>query len=262
VIYLYGVVPADAPAPPAGLTGVEDGAVRLVPAGELAGVVGEVPEAEYAEAALGARLADLAWVGPRAAAHERVLTWFSDRCPVVPLALFSLHADEDRVRARLAERRERLAGLLERLHGRGEWVVRLWHDPDAPEDAADAASPALQALAAEVEAAAPGRRFLLEKKRAALRTEERRRLRREAAGSAYRALAEAADAAVSLPPPGEAAAAGRRGALHAAFLVPHAAFDAFRERVEAVDAGSAAAGLRLELTGPWPPYHFARFDAD
>jgi hypothetical protein len=262
VIYLYGVVPADAPAPPAALTGVEEGTVRLLAAGPLAGVVGDVPADGYGEAALGARLTDLAWVGPRAAAHERVLTWFSDHGPVVPLALFSLHANEDRVRARLAERRERLTGLLERLRGRGEWVVRLWHDPDAPDDAIDSASPALRALAAEAGAASPGRRFLLEKKRATLRAEERRRLRREAAGSTYRGLAEAADAAVSLPPPGEAAAAGRRGALHAAFLVPHAAFDGFRERVEAAAAGSAAAGLRLEVTGPWPPYHFARFDAD
>jgi hypothetical protein len=262
MLYLYGVVAADAPRPD-GLRGVEDGPVRLLLAGPVAGIVGEVPDDAFTEAALEANLADVGWVGPRAAEHERVLTWFADRGAVVPLALFSLHRDEARVRARLEADADRLTALLARLGGRREWLVRLWQGADAADDAVDAASPALLALAREIADATPGRRFLLEKKRQSLRTEERRRIHREVAGGAFQALAAHAEDAVSLPPPADAAgvAGARRGVLHAAFLVADAAFPPFRAAVEAAEGEAARAGLQLEFTGPWPPYHFARSDA-
>jgi hypothetical protein len=261
VIYLYGVVDADAPDPPDALRGLEDAPVRLVAAGPIAGIIGDVPDDAYSEAALETAVADLEWVGPRGLAHERVLTWFADRGPVIPLALFSLHAGEDRVRTRLHGDAERFRALLARLRGRREWLVRLWREADAPPEAVDAASPALRDLAEQIAAAAPGRRFLLEKKREALRTEERRRIGLDAVRGTHEALAAAADGAVSLPPPGDPAGA-RRAVLNAAYLVAGESLPAFRRAAAAAAAGAEDAGLRLELTGPWPPYHFARFDAD
>jgi hypothetical protein len=261
VIYLYGIVDADVPDPPEALRGLEDAPVRLVAAGPLAGIIGDVPDDAYSEAALATAVADLEWVGPRGVAHERVLTWFADRGPVIPLSLFSLHAGEDRVRARLQADAERLRALLARLRGRREWLVRLWREADSPPEAVDAASSALRELAEQIAAAAPGRRFLLEKKRDALRTEERRRIGLAAARGTHESLAAAADGAVSLPPASDAAGV-RRMVLNAAYLVTDDAFEDFRRAAAAAEADAQDAGLRLELTGPWPPYHFARLDAD
>jgi hypothetical protein len=254
--YLYAVVPADAPEPPAELRGVEGTPVRLVRAGGVAAVVGEVPAEVYAEEALDARLTDLRWVGERGAAHEAVLLWLADRAPVVPLNLFSLHRGEGRVRERLEADAERLLAALERLRGRREWGVRLWRVDARVREELDRLSPRLGALAAELEAATPGRRFLLRKKRDALLADELRAVGAEAARETYAALRPLAAEGALLPLP-PAAGEGRALVLNAAFLVDDAGYAGFQRGVTEAAHRRGGDGFELEFTGPWPPYHFA-----
>lgn len=258
--YLYAVVPGDAPEPPPELRGLEGAPVRLLRAGGVAGVVGDLPAEVYAEEALDARLTDLPWVGERGAAHEAVLLWYADRGPVVPLALFSLHRGEAQVRARLEGDAERLRGVLERLRGRREWGVRLWRVDERVADHLDRLSPRLKALAEETRDAAPGRRFLLQKKRAGLVQEELRAVGAEAARRVYAALRPLAAESALLPLPSGAAGEGRTLVLGAAFLVDEPAFAAFQRGVTEAAHRWGESGFELEFTGPWPPYHFAGED--
>lgn len=262
LIYLYGIVPEDAPEPPAALLGLEDGSVWLLRAAGLAAVIGGVPEAVYGEEALNPRLQDLAWVGERGLAHERVLTWFADRVPVVPLSPFSLHEDEERVRARLEEESLLLQDTLARLKGRQEWGVKLWRQDGKLAAHLEELSPRLRALAAELESAAPGRRFLLAKKRDSLRGEELRSVGKEAAHEVYGILEECAERSALLPVAGGAGGAGERAlVLHAAFLVREEEFPAFQRRLSEAALRYTALGFEIEFTGPWPPYHFVSADA-
>jgi hypothetical protein len=121
--YVYGIAPASldlARAP----EGIDERAVTLVVDGELAAIASVVDES-YAPDAIERATADVAWVGPRAVAHDRVLTWASDRAPVAPLPMFSLFRDEASVRATLARRALELRDALARV-GRGrEYALRL-----------------------------------------------------------------------------------------------------------------------------------------
>ncbi|HEU4632162.1 MAG TPA: GvpL/GvpF family gas vesicle protein [Gemmatimonadaceae bacterium] len=258
LVYLYGVVPAGAPPPPPGLAGLDDGGVRLLPVGDVAAVVSDVDGATYAEDVLDERLRDLAWVGERGLAHERVATWFADRGPIIPFTLFSLHRSEARLRERLAERAPQLRERLERLAGRREWGIKLWRDEARFARQVAGLSAPLQALEAEMATAAPGRRYLLRKKQDALRADESRRVAAEIVRTVYATLAGEAEAARALPlPPAAASGAERVLVLHAAFLVSEAGFAAFQQRVQALEAAHREAGFTWEFTGPWPPYHFA-----
>jgi hypothetical protein len=260
LIYLYGLVPADAPVPPDTLRGVEGGAVRLVAAGGLAAAVSEVPDAGYAEDALNARLEDLAWVGERGLAHEGVLDWFAERGPVVPSSLFSLHADEDRLRERLEAGSERFLATLARLRGRREWGVKLWREDQGLAAHLEELSPPLRDLSRQVEEAPPGRAFLLSRKRDTLRTEELRRIAARVGHTVYAGLAERSAEAVSLPVP-TPHDAPRVLALHAAFLVDDGALSDFQRRLGELAGEFQPYGFDFEFTGPWPPYHFAETDA-
>ena len=46
--------------------------------------------------------------------------------------------------------------------------------------------------------------------------------------------------------------------LSSAFLIDRAEYSAFELRVR--EQGRRVEGLRLQLTGPWPPYDFVRMD--
>ena len=257
--YLYAVVPEDAEAPPPELAGIDGGPVRLLRADGVAAAVGEVSAEEYGEEALNARLQDLAWVGERGAAHEGVLLWLADRGPVVPLTLFSLHRDEAQLRARLEVAAPRLREALERLRGRREWGVRLWRPDARVAEHLDRLSPRLRGLAEEMEAATPGKRFLLAKKREALLQDELRAAGAEAGRQVFAELRPLAAEAVALALP--ARGEDRALVLNAAFLVDDSAYAAFQQGVTEAARRWGESGFELEFTGPWPPYHFAGDDA-
>lgn len=259
--YLYGVAPADAAEPDPPLHGVEGAPVALLRAGGLAGIVSELPPALYAEGELDARMADLAWVGERGLAHERVLTAFSDAGPVVPLSPFSLHAGEARVRERLEQRRRDFAAALERLRGRREFLIRLWRGPAAAERLAEA-SEAMRALEAELSAAAPGRRFLLEKKRAALRDESMRTGTAALSRATAQALAAVSADVATLPLRPPPADAPRTLVLDLACLVDDARYPELQREVTRRAEEAGRHGFELEFTGPWPAYHFAAERSD
>lgn len=260
LIYLYGIAPPDAPDPGDELVGIEDRPVRLVRIGEASAIVSALPAAPYQDDALNAQLDDLAWVGARGVAHERVLDWFAERGPVIPLSLFSLHADAERLEARVRAEAGSFRRIFERLRGRKEWGIKLWRrDADAKEGV-DALSPSLQALAREIEEAPPGKRFLLDRKRDKMRTEEVRAVSRRVTHELFASLGARADASATVPLPANPPAGERVLLLDAAYLVPDTAFGAFQEAVTFEAGRLAGTGFEIEFTGPWPPYHFATQD--
>jgi len=259
LIYLYGIVPADAPTP-TDLHGIDGGAVRLVQAGDVAAVVSDVPASLYEESSLNARLDDLAWVGARGLAHERVLDWFAMQGPVVPLSLFSLHLDESRLRERVAADADGFGRSLNRLRGRREWGVRLWRREEEVLAGVEGVSPSLSAMSREIEEAAPGNRHPLERKRETMRQEEVRAASKRIAHELFAELRDRSDGARSVPLPGNVAGGERALLLDGAFLVPDDGFPEFQAALGGYAGRLAGTGFELELTGPWPPYNFADVD--
>ena len=260
LLWTYGVAPVtlDARGAPEGLDGAP---VRVVAEGELAALASAVDPATYGEEAE-ARAGDVAWLAPRAAAHDALATWASDRGPLVPLPMFTLFRGEAGVRAMLRERAASLRDLLQHVARGREYVVRLFRLDDELAPALAGLSERVADLERQAAAASPGQRYLLQRKLEAERREECRRVGRELAREAYEQLASlSVDATLDELP---RAAEGARGAavLNAAFLVAPARYDDFRAAVTALVRRHDGHGFRVEFTGPWPAHHFARARAD
>ena len=260
LLYLYGIVGGESDAPPGDLAGLESAPVRLLQEGPLAAVVSEVRADRYADDELNARLGDIAWVGERGLAHERVLDWFAERGPVVPLSPFSLHRDEARVRERLTAESGRVLPLLERLRGRREWRVKVWRRDEQVAQHLDELSPMLRALSVEIESAPAGRRYLLLKKRDAARGDELRRVSERVGQLVFEELRGHADGGTVLPAPRDLPPSNRTLTLDSAWLVEEEAFAAFQRRLGELAGEFQPNGFEFEFTGPWPPYHFTTAD--
>ena len=257
VYYVYGIVPpstgvAGAPA------GVDDTPVEAIVVGEVAALVSRLDAAAYGPN-VDDRIADVVWLGPRASAHDAVLTWASDAGPVVPLPILSMFRTEDAVHAMLAERRGELSALLERVARGREYGVRIFRVDDELRATLATFSPAVAALEAEVSAAAsPGQGYLLSRKLDAARKDELNRVASSVATSVYTELASRSLEATQEPLPKPSAQHVGSAVLNAAFFVAHEHIDDFREAVTAFVRDHGQRGFRVEFTGPWPPYHFTR----
>jgi hypothetical protein len=229
---------------------------------DVAALVSRLASADYS-ANLDDRLADVAWLGPRATAHDTVMTWASDVGAVVPLPLLSLFRSEEAVREMLAHRHDELVSLLASVARGREYGVRIFRVDDELRAVLGELSPTVRALETDVGAAAsPGQAYLLSRKLDAARKDELRRVASSVANAAYRDLAARSLSAMQDPLPKTGAESSGAAVLNASFLVAHDRLDEFRAAVTAFVREYDRRGFRVEFTGPWPPYHFTRSAGD
>ncbi|MGP3972816.1 GvpL/GvpF family gas vesicle protein [Streptomyces sp. 8N114] len=231
-VYVYGIVHAALSLPP-DVRGVgrPAAAVRLLPVGELAAVVSEVPDD------LRARRRDLM-------AHQDLLTRLGDDAPVLPMRFGMVAEDAATVEQAVEAAAAAHLAALERLRDRTEMNLK--------------ATPAQSEVEALVRADAGVRRLLADVRRrpsyegnvrlGQAIAEGLARRAREAVEEALPGLTALADGFVRGPDvPG--------CVLNGSFLVPKAAGERFRAEVERC-AAVHAERVELRLTGPLPCYSF------
>jgi hypothetical protein len=230
-------------------------------------LVSSVDASKYAPGEVESRVGQLEWLAPRAEAHDRVVTAAADAAPVIPLPIFSLFRDEAAIRAMLAGRREELRRLFARLRGAREYTVRVYRDDAKLNAALSEMSPHIRELESGADRASPGQRYLLQRKLDEARRTELKRVSSAVAQETHRVLSAVARAAVreTLPAALATVEAGSTNTqpaiLNSSFLVDDERLDDFRRTLSDVIALRSPAGFRVDFTGPWPAYHFAR-DSD
>ena len=225
--------------------------------GDIAALASSVERAAYAPERVELMTEEVAWLGPRASAHDAVVTWAGDRGPVVPLPIFTLFNDNARVREMLSDRVDELRATLGRVGAGQEYGLRIFRIDDALAKHVGTLSSRIGALERQARGANPGQRYLLERKLEAERKNESRRIAGEIAREAFETLAPLALEAVrdALPAKGRDDAAGV-AVLNAFFLVRRDTLEPFQRALTNIARQHEAHGFRFDFTGPWPPYHF------
>lgn len=245
--WVYAVTSGDGTTPPE-LAGVGGAPLRAVTGAGLVAVVSAVDLAEYGEEPLRANLEDLAWLEATARAHHNVIDAVAEAGPTVPMQLATVYRSEERVAAMLAERRDDLLAALDRIRGRSEWGIKIY----VPESAGEATP------AGTGRPGSSGRSgtAYLQRRRSELSAREH--VRAAAASSAEEIHAELAAlaAAARLHKPQHPQLTGRPEPmiLNATYLVDDERVSVFCAAADEL-AGRHPA-VRVELTGPWPPYSF------
>ncbi|MEU9986718.1 GvpL/GvpF family gas vesicle protein [Streptomyces sp. NPDC048045] len=124
--YVYAVCrPLGAPLQ-AELTGVGGAPAALLHHHGLVAVVSTVPEDDFGEEALQARMADRDWVAAMARAHEGVIDALTTVTTPLPLRPATVCPDDSGVRTMIEARGDDFRHTLDRLEGRVEWGVRAY----------------------------------------------------------------------------------------------------------------------------------------
>ena len=242
------------------LTGVGGARVRVAACSGLSMLVSDVSEAQFGEAALRRNLENLDWLDEVARAHHHVIETARQLFPLLPTRLATVYTSDAAVCAALGERCAALRGALRRVGGRVEWGVKAYavpesetsaHKPD--EGGSHQADPHTRGGA--------GLAYLRRRREQLTAGRESRTAAVEAARVVFGALAGQAERA-RLHPPQSPQLSGERlpMLLNAAYLL--AADDAADFKAAVAAQATAHPELRIDLTGPWPPYSFTGDDDD
>jgi hypothetical protein len=202
-------------------------------------VVADAPLERFAGETLQQEMQDVESISHHAVAHASVIEYFFRRSPVIPLKLFTLFSSDEKTRTHVRSRLTSLKRMFAALRGLEEWGVRI--------------------IAGEVEAEAArtldsGRDYLQLKKRLHEQTVTPPRATIRAVNEALRSLGRIASRTRKemFPAPGR----GRPYVSGASFLVRAKQRTAWKKEAASLATALAAQGHRLEMSGPWPPYHF------
>jgi hypothetical protein len=245
LLWVYGVAAAGSDEPPA-VEGVEARPVRLHRHAGLTALVSDVPPEGFSEEALRARLEDLEGLEALARAHEAVLEAAMTGGAVVPFRLCTIYSSADRLNAMLVREGLTLTAALDRLDGMQEWGVKAFLRAPATASAAGAPTEATS-----------GTEYLTRKRERRDAADTGREAGEDVVARIHDRLVECASAA-SLSRPQDRRLSGREDdmVLNAAYLLPAERAGAFHLLVETLGRRHEPDGVDLELTGPWPPYHF------
>jgi len=234
----------------------EDAVLEWVQVNKLAALVSEVPQETYSEDSLAEHLTDATWTAIRAMRHETLVEYVAKRASVIPLRFGTIYLERAGIEQMLTEKVREFEEIIEHLRGREEWGVNVYCDRAVLMSSITSVSPVLRELVERAEQASPGQSYLMQKKIDALRVDESR--------AAVNRIVDQIEAKLK-----EQTDDGRRlrilkvettehGELKAkfAFLVKRSGFEEFRDAAERLAQENQAAGVRLELTGPWPVYNF------
>ena len=258
VLYAYGFVRGDfdvARAP----SGLDDAPVELGPdKGDVRALVSRLPGAEYAADALERNSGDVAWLSPRAMAHDRVLTWAQEHGGVIPLPMFTLWGSDAALARAIGKRGAELKRVFKRVNGADEFGVRVHRREADMLKTIDDLDPDLAKLRAEAHAASPGQRYLLERKMADQSKLAVRAASQRLSRQVFDALKPIARQSIALPlvPEQGGRASEATLVLNGAFLVDRDRLDEFREALGTHVRAYQPRGLTFDFSGPWPPYNF------
>jgi len=234
----------------------DDSRLEWISVNTLAALVSEVPRATYSEENLAEQLTDATWTAIRAMRHETVVEFVAKRATVIPLRFGTIYLERSGVEQMLASQGRELESIIEQLRGREEWGVNVYYDRAVLLSSITSVSPVLRDLVQRAEQAPPGQSYLMQKKIETLKVDEARTAVNRIVDQIEQTLKSQSDDARRLRI--LKVETTEHGELKAkfAFLVQRAAFEEFRDAAERLAQEHQSAGVRLELTGPWPVYNF------
>jgi Gas vesicle synthesis protein GvpL/GvpF len=242
------------------LTGVGGAPVRVAACSGLSMLVSDVSLAEFGQAALRRNLENLDWLDEVARAHHQVIEAAARLFPLLPTRLATVYSSDTAVCTALAVRRALLLDALRRVGGRVEWGVKAYTARESETPARESFAGRGRDEACSARAGA-GLAYLRRRRAQLAAGRESIAAAVDGARALHTGLAGQAEQA-RLHPPQSPQLSGVRlpMLLNAAYLL---AADRGTNFTAAVAAEATAhPELRIELTGPWPPYSFTGDDDD
>jgi hypothetical protein len=249
VLYAFGIIRVNQEGR-VDLLGMEDRPCRIVENGNLGMLVCPVPRREYDEESLHLYMEDMAWVESHARRHEETLLKTMEGRSVIPLSFCTIFTDEVNIKRQLAQNAEEILDNLLRLGNHNEMHVKLLVNRKR----------LLEKLHEELpySGGQSGGGYFQKRQWEKKIAEEMERVMDDYGESLYQVLNNIAAEVILLDKAGVVAPEGQQVVFAVQYLISKECHEELDKKLEEFDEAGDPLGFILEVSGPWPPYHFSR----
>ena len=255
-IYLFCLTPA-VPRPEIAGTGIDGQHPLFVEIiGEGAAVLAEVNLEDFTGPESQEKMEDLKWVAPRALRHEEVVLSAMERGPVLPVRFGTVFSSTEAAAEPLRQRQDVLLKFFRDTIDKKEWTLKGY--VDRPHTRARMTAARLTAEKEQLEGLSPGKRYFLEQKiKGAVDKDVAAWLKEMGRDILSVAKKMSVGFSACRLQSQDVTARDEEMFFHGALLVPDRSMAALEGMTDEWNKRHKSQGLSAELSGPWPPYHFA-----
>jgi hypothetical protein len=224
--------------------------------GEVAAVLAEVHLKEFSGPESKEKMGDLAWVAPRALFHEEVVMAALEQGPVLPVRFGTVFSSLAAAEEPLRRRQDVLKKFFRDTAGNQEWTLKGY--VNLPQARARMTAARLAAEQEQLAGFSPGKRYFFEKK-IKNSVDKATTSWLKGIGKEIGKLAKETSVGFSecRLQSRDVTGRGEEMIFHGALLVPDGSVAIMERMTDEWNKHHESRSLQIELSGPWPLYHFA-----
>ena len=240
-----------------------DEKVQILPFLDLEAVISEVSIEEFSSEEIQKKAEeDLEWIKGKAQIHEEIIeqamrTSGSVIIPVIPMQFGVIFKTREKLQETIYNNLENFRKSLEFLAGRQEWGVKAFLDQKVFEGFIENENEELLAKKREAKALPKGLSFFAKKKVASTIDEIKEKELDQIINEIYESLAESG---VSLHKAKilekDFTLMTEEMILNGFYLIEESRLNEFKGKAEEFREKFNLQGIKIEMSGPWPSYHF------
>ncbi len=252
--YLYALTRGGCQAGPLG-QGVDPRfPVEIVPCNQTSGVASRVGLDQFDIRKLERDNTDVNWLSQVAIRHNQVISDAASYQPLLPLRLGALFHSRLSLIAKMEQWESVVIDFLDSIGDGQEWAAKIYVDPRHVEEDFAAANCISSLQTTDV---GTGTRYLTQIQNQHRKSRSLKdRFQKEVAKIESSLMNQADRYFRSRPLPANLTGRPEKMLWNAAFLLSRSVSNRWLALVEKMRSAATSSGLLLEVSGPWPPYHF------
>lgn len=257
LLYVYCIAPANevGSVAEAFIRGIDGEPCERVQFRNLSVILSRLDEKLYNEQAIEAKLTDTEWVARNATNHHEVIASVYTQSPVLPLPFCTLFSTLEKLHEVMDERYKEITETFAFFTEKEVWNLKLYCRKGAIREVLTKA----QLHAENIDSLPPGKQYLLKKKINQMIDAKVEQEQDEFAVLLHEQLEGMASSVYIQKCWKETEDAEGTMVFNCSYLVSISQLESFSDKISAFkDQYIKGDEWRIALSGPWPPYHFAK----
>jgi hypothetical protein len=260
--YLYGLIPTIE----AGLkmfdpfTGIDNKhKAYVITLGSITAIGTDVDADEFSEKAIKEKMDnDMIWLEEKAMHHHEVLSNLQKQYTVLPMKFCTIFKNIHSLEQKVDAEQEKIHDSFVKIKGNEEWNLKIYSDDTLVREQLRTRHPTIAAKMKEIEHLPPGRQFFEKRKIEQLLDQETEKEINEKCEEIHNEVKQfSIFSTVKRNWGKELTGKPHDMSWNSVYLIPLSNVEAFLEDVEKKTWTYEKFGWKIEVSGPWPAYHFA-----
>lgn len=225
---------------------------------DLTAVVCGVNSQDFSQEQLELKIKDPNWLEEKALHHHECITLLARYYTILPISFCTIFEHTDSLQQMLSTHYESLSRKLNTLYQKQEWNVKIYYDSETMKSFVLQHNPTVLAFQEELEHMPKGKQFIMKKKlNQIVQAEVDREQNNKINELTEQLKCCSSDFLVRKNWGKEISQKQEDMVLNCDFLVESGRVDMFLKKINEYEQTSSQ-GWILQVTGPWPPYHFSK----